>query len=219
MRGPRHNTPLRLHCRYAYIALRKNHGTSFRPRAGRAGTDCRNIENDSQSTLSAIPAEVTQSEEPDRHGSHDTIVFAGRRADAGRGGLLCPPREGEVGLIVSEGTVVNRPASSNDPDIPRFYGVEPLLGWKAVIDKVHADSGVMAPQLWHMGVVAPKDSGWLPPAPFEGPSGLVVAREDRRCRHDGRRYHRDDPGVCAMRRQMPKPWDLTRSKFMEPMAT
>src|SRR5450432_3232774 len=61
--------------------------------------------------------------------------------------------EGEVGLIISEGTVVNRPASSNDPAIPRFYGEEPLRRWKATIDKVHADGGVMAPQLWHMGVV------------------------------------------------------------------
>jgi 2,4-dienoyl-CoA reductase-like NADH-dependent reductase (Old Yellow Enzyme family) len=81
---------------------------------------------------------------------------------------------GKVGLILSEGTVVNRPASSNDPDIPRFYGERPLWGWKAVIDKVHADGGVMAPQLWHMGVVAPKGPGWLPSAPFEGPSGYVA---------------------------------------------
>jgi 2,4-dienoyl-CoA reductase-like NADH-dependent reductase (Old Yellow Enzyme family) len=81
---------------------------------------------------------------------------------------------GEVGLIISEGTVVNRAASSNDPDIPRFFGKQSLLGWKAVIDKVHSDGGVMAPQLWHMGVVAPKNSAWLPPAPFEGPSGYVA---------------------------------------------
>lgn len=81
---------------------------------------------------------------------------------------------GEVGLIISEGTVVNRPASSNDPDVPRFFGEKPLLGWKAVIDRVHADGGVMAPQLWHMGVVAPKNSAWLTPAPFEGPSGYVA---------------------------------------------
>ena len=81
--------------------------------------------------------------------------------------------EGEVGLILSEGTVVNRPASSNDPNVPRFYGEKPLLGWKGVIDKVHAAGGAMAPQLWHMGVVAPHASGWLPAAPFEGPSGLV----------------------------------------------
>ncbi len=82
--------------------------------------------------------------------------------------------EGEVGLIVSEGTVVNRPASSNDPNIPHFYGEKSLGGWKAVIEKVHAAGGVMAPQLWHMGVVAPKNSGWLPPAQFEGPSGYVA---------------------------------------------
>jgi 2,4-dienoyl-CoA reductase-like NADH-dependent reductase (Old Yellow Enzyme family) len=82
--------------------------------------------------------------------------------------------EGGVGLIVSEGTVVNRPASSNDPNIPRFYAEKPLAGWKAVIEKVHAVGGAMAPQLWHMGVVAPKASGWLPPAPFEGPSGYVA---------------------------------------------
>jgi hypothetical protein len=79
-----------------------------------------------------------------------------------------------IGLIVSEGTVVNRPASHNDPDIPHFYGEKPLSGWKAVIDRVHAAGGIMAPQLWHMGVVAPKDTGWLPPAPFEGPSGYVA---------------------------------------------
>jgi 2,4-dienoyl-CoA reductase-like NADH-dependent reductase (Old Yellow Enzyme family) len=82
--------------------------------------------------------------------------------------------EGEVGLIISEGTVINRPAASNDPNIPHFYGGKPLRGWKAVIDQVHSRGGVMAPQLWHMGVVAPRDSGWLPPAPFEGPSGYAA---------------------------------------------
>jgi len=81
---------------------------------------------------------------------------------------------GEVGLIISEGTVINRPASSNDPDVPRFFGEKPLLGWKKVIDKVHADGGVMAPQLWHMGIVGPKGSTWRPLAPFEGPSGFVA---------------------------------------------
>ena len=61
----------------------------------------------------------------------------------------------EVGLIVSEGTVVNRPASSNDHDVPRFWGAKPLSGWKTVIDRVHAAGGLMAPQLWHMGVAPP----------------------------------------------------------------
>lgn len=35
--------------------------------------------------------------------------------------------EGGVGLILSEGTVVNRP-SRNDPGIPFFHGEEPLAG-------------------------------------------------------------------------------------------
>src|ERR1035441_9502886 len=53
--------------------------------------------------------------------------------------------EGEVGLIVSEGTVVNRPASSTDANTPHFYGRKALAGWKAVIEKVLAVGGVMAP--------------------------------------------------------------------------
>ena len=81
---------------------------------------------------------------------------------------------GEVGLIISEGTVVNRPASSNDPAVPHFFGESALYGWKEVIDRVHADGGAMAPQLWHMGVVAPKGGAWQPATPFEGPSGLVA---------------------------------------------
>jgi 2,4-dienoyl-CoA reductase-like NADH-dependent reductase (Old Yellow Enzyme family) len=80
--------------------------------------------------------------------------------------------EGEVGLILSEGTVIDRPSSSNDGNIPHFYGEQALAGWKNVIDGVHAAGGSMGPQLWHMGVMDNHHSGWLPPVPFEGPSGL-----------------------------------------------
>jgi 2,4-dienoyl-CoA reductase-like NADH-dependent reductase (Old Yellow Enzyme family) len=82
--------------------------------------------------------------------------------------------QGEVGLIITEGTVINRPASSGDPNIPHFYGEKAIQGWKDVIDAVHGAGGKIAPQLWHMGVVTPDPSGWLPPVPFEGPSGLVT---------------------------------------------
>ena len=51
---------------------------------------------------------------------------------------------GEVGLIISEGTVVDRPASSNDANIPRFHGEQALQGWQEVIARVHAVGGVMA---------------------------------------------------------------------------
>ncbi len=80
--------------------------------------------------------------------------------------------EGEVGLILSEGTVIDRVSSSNDPNIPHFYGEEALSGWKKVIDKVHTAGGSMAPQIWHMGIMDNHRSGWVPEQPFEGPSGL-----------------------------------------------
>ncbi len=79
---------------------------------------------------------------------------------------------GAVGLIVSEGTVVERAASSNDPNVPRFWGDDALKGWKNVIDTVHAAGGLMAPQLWHMGAVRNRRTDWLPPGPWDSPSGI-----------------------------------------------
>jgi len=82
---------------------------------------------------------------------------------------------GNVGLIISEGTVVNRPSSSNRLDIPHFYGQESLDGWKKVIEDVHETGGMMAPQIWHMGIGAPvQPTDWKPGQPSEGPSGLFA---------------------------------------------
>jgi len=80
--------------------------------------------------------------------------------------------EGQVGLILSEGTVINRPSSSNDANVPHFHGDEALAGWKKVIDGVHGAGGQMGPQIWHMGIMDNHQSGWTPATPFEGPSGL-----------------------------------------------
>ncbi|QSB25701.1 NADH:flavin oxidoreductase [Flavobacterium sp. CLA17] len=80
--------------------------------------------------------------------------------------------EGEVGLILSEGTVIDRPSSSNDANVPHFHGDLALNGWKKVIDEVHVAGGQMGPQIWHMGIMDNHHSGWVPPVPFEGPSGL-----------------------------------------------
>ena len=78
-----------------------------------------------------------------------------------------------VGLILSEGTVVNRPSSGNDPKVPRFWG-DALPAWKQVIDAVHAAGGVMAPQLWHVGGVRNRRSDWAVPGPIDSPSGLAA---------------------------------------------
>jgi 2,4-dienoyl-CoA reductase-like NADH-dependent reductase (Old Yellow Enzyme family) len=80
--------------------------------------------------------------------------------------------EGQVGLILSEGTVVDRPASRNHPDVPSFYGEAALAGWKGVIDTVHEAGGRMAPQLWHTG--STKYLQWEPDAPVESPSGMLA---------------------------------------------
>lgn len=82
-------------------------------------------------------------------------------------------RAADVGLILSEGTVIDRPASKHSKDIPNFYGPA-LNGWENVIDKVHLHGGVMGPQLWHVGMAKPDASGWLPPAPFEGPATMSM---------------------------------------------
>lgn len=76
-----------------------------------------------------------------------------------------------VGLIVSEGTVVERPAASNDPKVPRFWGEDALAGWQNVINSVHSAGGVMAPQLWHVGAVRNPRTDWVPPQPWDSPSG------------------------------------------------
>ena len=84
--------------------------------------------------------------------------------------------EGQVGLILSEGTVVERPASSNTPNVPHFYGEPALAGWQRVIDEVHAAGGQMGPQIWHMGLIGEHMSGQHPSWKTdqqEGPSGLL----------------------------------------------
>ncbi len=79
----------------------------------------------------------------------------------------------EVGLILSEGTVVGRPSSKNLKDIPNFYGEASLAGWQRVIDAVHAQGGQMGPQLWHVGIQEAA-ADW-PPVPYEGPDTMSSA--------------------------------------------
>ncbi|ACX87004.1 NADH:flavin oxidoreductase [Pectobacterium parmentieri] len=85
--------------------------------------------------------------------------------------------EGGVGLILTEGTVVDRPASRNMPGIPFFHGEAALAGWDAVAKAVHAAGGRIGPQIWHTG--STHGRGWEPDAPVESPSGLVGPDEPR----------------------------------------
>lgn len=59
----------------------------------------------------------------------------------------------DVGLIITEGTTVDHPAANGYPNVPRFHGEDALVGWKKVVDAVHAEGGRIVPQLWHVGSV------------------------------------------------------------------
>ena len=107
-----------------------------------------------------VMAPMTRSFSPGGVATQEVADYYSRRAAA------------EVGLIVSEGTGVSRPASLNDPNVPRFHGEAELAAWKRVIDAVHAAGGLMAPQLWHVGAVRSRDPNWSPPGPYDSPSGL-----------------------------------------------
>ena len=63
-----------------------------------------------------VMAPMTRSRSPGGVPGPDVAAYYSRRARAG------------VGLIVTEGTVIERPASSDDPHVPRFWGPDALAG-------------------------------------------------------------------------------------------
>jgi len=109
-----------------------------------------------------VMAPMTRSFSPQGIPGANVAAYYRRRAEA------------EVGLILSEGTVIDRPAARNDPNVPFFHGEAALAGWQRVIDDVHAAGGKMGPQLWHVGARASVQTEWVPEAAVESPSGLVA---------------------------------------------
>jgi len=107
-----------------------------------------------------VMAPMTRSFSPGGVATDEVAAYYRRRA------------ENQVGLIITEGTGVNRPASLNDPNVPRFHGEAELAAWKKVVDEVHAVGGKIAPQLWHVGAVRTRSETWTPPGPYDSPSGL-----------------------------------------------
>lgn len=80
--------------------------------------------------------------------------------------------EGDVGLIITEGTVIDRPSARNDAGIPYFFG-DAMPAWKKVVDEVHAAGGLIAPQIWHVGAARGQGADWEPFGKVDSPSGLV----------------------------------------------
>jgi len=115
-----------------------------------------------------VMAPMTRSKSPHGIPGPDVAAYYSRRAAGG------------VGLIVTEGTFVGHVAAGFDPNVPRFYGAEPLAAWKKVAHDVHAAGGLIVPQLWHVGVVAHGEEKLsVEGAPPMSPSGLFKPGEPR----------------------------------------
>ncbi|MBB3182252.1 NADH:flavin oxidoreductase [Variovorax sp. Sphag1AA] len=114
-----------------------------------------------------VMAPMTRFFSPQGLPGEDVAAYYRRRAEA------------EVGLILSEGTTVERPAARNDPNIPYFHGEAALSAWKRVIGGVHAAGGRMGPQLWHVGAVKNALADWNSGFEAESPSGLAAPSVQR----------------------------------------
>ena len=108
-----------------------------------------------------VMAPMTRSFSPNGVPTSDVAAYYRRRA------------EGGVGLIVTEGTVVERPAARNDANVPVFHG-EALPEWKSVVEEVHAAGGLIAPQIWHVGSARGRGDDWAPLGKVDSPSGMTM---------------------------------------------
>ncbi|WP_337102481.1 NADH:flavin oxidoreductase [Paenibacillus sp. YIM B09110] len=86
-----------------------------------------------------VMAPMTRQKSPNGVPGQDVAAYYRRRAENG------------VGLIITEGTVINHADSSNQKDVPFIYGEEALKGWANVVSEVHDAGGKIVPQIWHMG--------------------------------------------------------------------
>lgn len=89
-----------------------------------------------------VMAPMTRGFSPGGIPGPDVAAYYRRRAENG------------VGLIVTEGTIVNHPEAHQQPGVavPHFYGEQALAGWSKVVSEVHEAGGKVIPQLWHMGL-------------------------------------------------------------------
>jgi 2,4-dienoyl-CoA reductase-like NADH-dependent reductase (Old Yellow Enzyme family) len=106
-------------------------------------------------------APMTRQFSPDGIPGEDVAAYYGRRA-------------GSLGLLITEGTYVDQSAGSSSR-VPRFFGDQPLHGWRKVAAAVHDNGGAIFPQLWHLGGQRRAGSPPYPDAPVISPSGLDPA--------------------------------------------
>ncbi len=106
-----------------------------------------------------VMAPMTRSFSPNGIPGQDVLEYYQRRAEA------------DVGLIITEGTTINRGGASSDPRVPNFHEEAALAGWRKITEAVHTTPGKIAPQLWHVGMMRKPGTGPDPEAVSDSPSG------------------------------------------------
>ena len=108
-----------------------------------------------------VMAPMTRSFAPDGIPTAEMVAYYWRRA------------VNELGLIITEGAIINDPSASADANCPHFYGGAALRAWKMICQAVHVGPCKIAPQLWHVGMARPAEGDIPhPEAPPIGPSGI-----------------------------------------------
>jgi len=115
-----------------------------------------------------VMAPMTRGFSPNGIPGADVIGYYKRRA------------ENEVGLIITEGTLINHPAAAQGLGRPNFHGVAALNGWSQVVETVHEAGGKIIPQLWHVGMARQIHGENPNPTVLPiGPSGIDVASGEK----------------------------------------
>lgn len=102
-----------------------------------------------------VMAPMTRSHSPGGVPTAENAAYYRRRAAGG------------VGLIVTEGILIDHRSAGHEPDIPRLTD-EAAGGWRRVVDAVHAEGSAIVAQLWHMGSQRESPDGY----PAWTPSGV-----------------------------------------------
>ena len=111
-------------------------------------------------------APMTREFSPDGTVTDDVVGYYARRAAAG------------VGLLITEGVYVSED-SGPSTRVPRLFGEPQLAAWKRLVDAVHAEGGLIAPQLWHLGAERGDHPTFNPQLPTLSPSGLSSSGKPR----------------------------------------
>ncbi|MET0418997.1 MAG: 12-oxophytodienoate reductase [Actinoplanes sp.] len=110
-------------------------------------------------TLAGLPlqsrfamAPMTRSHSPGGVPTAEVAAYYRRRAENG------------VGLIITEGVLVDHPSAGHGTDVPRLAPGASEDGWRGVTSSVHAAGGRIAAQLWHLGSRRDGLAAWTPSA-------------------------------------------------------